>query len=179
MSNIMAKDRVKRLIVRRMMDAGWRIQTGASLEFLTEEYITELQHFSEDELNAAWNHVRNHSEDSERSWRYWPPPVQFKKAAMRAKIETRSDSNSDMAAYNRADEEARRYASNKVFQHTWIFNSPKMNEIKRFLINEARQQLLAGQNPNVTVPKQQWDEWQATAIEAAPVVIPQGMRGVG
>ena len=179
MSDIMAKDRVKRLIVQRMMDAGWRMPTGASMDFLVDEYIRELRHFTEDELNAAWNHVRNHSDESDRAWRYWPPAVAFKKAATRARIDKGPESTGNAKAFNAADERARKYASDRIWANEWTFHTRRRLEIKQFITDQAREQILAGLEPNVTIPEHKLNEWKASVVEPLNISTPRGMKQAG
>lgn len=170
MTDIMAKDRVKKLIVQRMMDAGWKMQPNASMEFLVEEYITELRQFSEDELNAAWNHVRNHSDDAEKTWRYWPPAITFRRAALSHRsAQFNPAKTADTKSFIEADKRARTYASNRVWEMGWPFRTRHLNEIRWFLTEKAIEQVLSGREPDVIIPEHVLQAWKETCQDPAVI----------
>ena len=166
MTDIMAKDRVKKLVVQRMLDRGWKMPTGASVEALTEDYIADLKHFSTDELNAAWYAIRN-NDDRDKTFRYWPSPEAWAHHARMAKRENSpAQSDVDMKSYNEADEAARSYSGKRIGSDLqWAWRSRHLNEIREFLRSRAMEQALVGVEINVVVPDHKLAEWQASVVD--------------
>ena len=159
MTDMYARDRVRRLIIDPMLHRWSKPRHVTSIDAVIGDYIDDLSNFDEPTLHHAFTDVR-------RAHQYagWPPSSSFYQAAKNMSIAHKSQSGPEAALNNtilsrdrtmKAHEFAAKYMTETDIGKQSLIEGWFVS-LRRYLIAEAARQLATGiKKPSISISTEQ------------------------
>jgi len=170
MTDIYARDRVRRLIIDPMLNRWSKPRHVTSIDAVIGDYIEDLSNFDEATLRHAFTDVRR-----VHQYASWPPSSSFYQAAKTMAINHGQHAGPEGALNNtilsrdrtmKAHEFAAKFmAETEIGQQSLI--EGWFVALRKYLISEAARQLAAGvDEPAVSLNAEQVENWQRPWLKA-------------